>query len=700
MRIRSTITRQVVTTFGVASSLTLLTGLTPGTAVLTAAQEGEGSGATTALVERRDLAETLTIDGIYELGEHLSVVSSSSGTVVQLPEPGETLQRGEVLFAVSSDPTAVETASAVSQVASAEAQRATSANQLSETTKGASTAQVASSTASVITAQRRLDDLLAPPTEAQIATVDAQVAVAEQNLENVSEGASESDIARAESQVAQAESQLVNSQNAQNNAWLTLLSAHTNYCNLASPPVDVCGPGRPPLSPSEMTALNQALQEAIVAGDPDTIVPFTQALVSAQENYDDAIGRVESAQSGVESAESAHDQLLEPPDAAALATVEAQYATAVQQREDLLAGALPLAIAEARANLTAAEAALDDLLAGATAETVAAARAALDSGDANVVVALAQLEELRRTATAPVLMYGTSPMTRDLRPGDEGDDVAQLQANLMALGFDADGALAVNGVYDGATAVAVERWRGELGAEDADFVPRGSIVFLDGPVVVDSIASGAQVGLGVAAGSPLVQVTTTAELVERAPDPDSSLRSTQRVVAHLPQADRPLLSVGDEVTIQLPDLTEVPGTVTRIAAGASSGGLTAVPQSDLSASAGAMGSSGAAAATTSAGSEPSGESDFFEVLVDPAEAVDDIWVGSDVEVRVASELAEDVLTVPVSALVVPVDGGYAVEVVQDDGTTRLTAVDAGSFNDGFVEIIGDIDEGSEVVTAP
>lgn len=50
---------------------------------------------------------------------------------------------------------------------------------------------------------------------------------------------------------------------------------------------------------------------------------------------------------------------------------------------------------------------------------------------------------------------GERPMYRDLGPGDSGEDVKQLEEALARLGFDPG---AVDGVYDGATAAAVDAW--------------------------------------------------------------------------------------------------------------------------------------------------------------------------------------------------------------------------------------------------
>ena len=61
---------------------------------------------------------------------------------------------------------------------------------------------------------------------------------------------------------------------------------------------------------------------------------------------------------------------------------------------------------------------------------------------------------------------------------------------------------------------------------------------------------------------------------------------------------------------------------------------------------------------------------------------------------------EDVLAVPVTALVALLEGGYAVEVLEDDGTHRYVRVDPGLFQDGAVEVAGDgLAAGDIVVTA-
>ena len=73
-----------------------------------------------------------------------------------------------------------------------------------------------------------------------------------------------------------------------------------------------------------------------------------------------------------------------------------------------------------------------------------------------------------------------------------------------------------------------------------------------------------------------------------------------------------------------------------------------------------------------------------------------------------TEISENVLYVPVNALLALAEGGYALEVYDgevDIGTfegesgvdTSYIAVEIGVFTEGFVEVIGNISEGQLVV---
>jgi hypothetical protein len=58
------------------------------------------------------------------------------------------------------------------------------------------------------------------------------------------------------------------------------------------------------------------------------------------------------------------------------------------------------------------------------------------------------------------------------------------------------------------------------------------------------------------------------------------------------------------------------------------------------------------------------------------------------------------MAVPVTALLALAEGGYAVEVEQSDGTTRLVAVDPGMYADGLVEISSEGVRPGDRVVAP
>jgi Putative peptidoglycan binding domain len=66
-------------------------------------------------------------------------------------------------------------------------------------------------------------------------------------------------------------------------------------------------------------------------------------------------------------------------------------------------------------------------------------------------------------AGRPVLaLVGATPAYRDMRPGDDGDDIRQLEDGLASLGFSPG---AADGRYDANTARAVENWYRSLGYE-------------------------------------------------------------------------------------------------------------------------------------------------------------------------------------------------------------------------------------------
>jgi peptidoglycan hydrolase-like protein with peptidoglycan-binding domain len=280
-----------------------------------------------------------------------------------------------------------------------------------------------------------------------------------------------------------------------------------------------------------------------------------------------------------------------------------------------------------------------------------------------------------------VLLLGDVPLYRDLTQGiDDGPDVAQLEENLAALGYTDDGAMVVDEQFDGSTSDAVAAWQDALGVEATGAVTRADAVFLPGPARTDT--GSLEPGASVQAGATVVQYTAATRVVR------AQLETTQ--------AD--LVQAKDKVTITLPDGTEVAGTVTTIAATATTGdGSTGSQASTEGEAAGGTGSGSA----TGGGSTTESDTAMIDVTVSlDDQAAAQSYTTASVDVELTGRQAEDVLAVPVTALLALAGGGYALEVPEDDGTTRLIPVEPGLYADGYVEVSGDgISEGTEVVVA-
>lgn len=167
-------------------------------------------------------------------------------------------------------------------------------------------------------------------------------------------------------------------------------------------------------------------------------------------------------------------------------------------------------------------------------------------------------------------------------------------------------------------------------------VDLGEVVFLPG--VVRVLGHLATPGSIVNPGSAVLDISSAAKLV----------------IMNLPAADQGALSVGDRVTVELPDGTEAPASVVEVASVATVG---------------------------------NNNSTVFEVTISLDDA--SVAVGLDeapVDVLVVTDSALGVLAVPVTSLLVLAEGGYAVEVDNGAGETRFVAVEPGFFADGLVEV--------------
>jgi hypothetical protein len=235
-------------------------------------------------------------------------------------------------------------------------------------------------------------------------------------------------------------------------------------------------------------------------------------------------------------------------------------------------------------------------------------------------------------------------LTASAGPAMTGADVLQLESALVGFGYDPG---PVDGVYDIDTARAVSAWTVDSGHGDNGLLTTGSFIFNSGALRTAEVF--ADVGTTVNPSSPVISAADLETIVRMA----------------LPAADQNVLVVGSSVVIVMPDRSETTGTVTFVSRVGTSGGQ--------------------------------GNQATFAVEI----ALDDLSVAegldeAPVDVRVVSEAVQNVLAVPVSALLALAEGGYAVEVV-DDTRTRLVAVDPGFFADGWVEITGNVRPGDVVV---
>lgn len=246
------------------------------------------------------------------------------------------------------------------------------------------------------------------------------------------------------------------------------------------------------------------------------------------------------------------------------------------------------------------------------------------------------------------LFYGRVPEWRSLVEGvSEGPDVAELNANLLALGFGRASELGDDlDAYGWGTAVAVERWQAAVGLPVTGGVPLGTIIYAPKSVRVVSLA--VHLGSPSQPGAPLLVVGSP----------------TPQVSVPLPVAQENLIRVGQSVTVTMPDgYTTVPGTVATIAP------VATVSQGQPT-----------VAVTIRLRHRPR-----LGVSLDQAP----------VTVAIVAGTVRNALAVPVNALLALAGGGYAVDVREPHGT-RLVAVHTGLFAGGKVQVQGQLSTSSEV----
>ncbi|MEN3309009.1 MAG: hypothetical protein V7603_5211 [Micromonosporaceae bacterium] len=239
--------------------------------------------------------------------------------------------------------------------------------------------------------------------------------------------------------------------------------------------------------------------------------------------------------------------------------------------------------------------------------------------------------------TPVVLLYGALPAYRALAPGTKGADVTQFERNLYALGYRG---FTVDDTYSGSTATAVKKWQRDLGLPKTGTVELGRVGYAPGPVRVDT--QKAAVGDAAGPGTPLLTYTGTSPVV----------------VVELDVSDQRLARKGAAVGVTLADGRTVPGRIAR--------SRTVIKPAE--------------------GQNPETTKIQVTVTVDDEKALAGLDEAA-ADVSFTASRRENVLSVPVAALLALAEGGYGVQVVQGSGT-RIVPVQTGLFAAGRVEVSG------------
>jgi multidrug efflux pump subunit AcrA (membrane-fusion protein) len=271
------------------------------------------------------------------------------------------------------------------------------------------------------------------------------------------------------------------------------------------------------------------------------------------------------------------------------------------------------------------------------------------------------------------LLYGSIPAYRAFYAGmPDGADVGQLTRDLIALGYGAG--LAPGRRYSPATAAAVARWQAALGLPATGVILLGEVVFAPGPIRVTLVTpsvgasagggSGSSGGGGGGGGGGVVLTATG---------------TTPIVTIDLPVTQEYLVKPGDAVSVVLPDGTStVGGRVATV------GGVATCPGGGGT----GTGTGGGPADQSPCSSAGSNATPTVTVTITldstpPGAGLDQ----APVNVNVTSQRADNVLAVPVNALLALAGGGYGVDVVTGSAS-RLVGVTTGLYSSTLVQVSG------------
>jgi peptidoglycan hydrolase-like protein with peptidoglycan-binding domain len=252
-----------------------------------------------------------------------------------------------------------------------------------------------------------------------------------------------------------------------------------------------------------------------------------------------------------------------------------------------------------------------------------------------------------------VLLDGSTPVSRPLSVGASGPDVAELNADLAALGYAAGLSLSSSSDYFGpATASALARLQGALGEAQTGALALGQAVFLPGPLRITQ--RNAALGANADPGATLLHATST----------------RRQVLVNIDAQEQSSLSVGDPVLITLPSYQDTSGVVASVGTVANGSG-SSTPTIPV-----------------------------YITLRHPRDAgrLDQ----APVRVQITTAGVSNALIVPVTALLPQTGGGYAVETVDARGVHQLAPVTLGLFDDadGLVQVISQHLAAGQAIVVP
>jgi hypothetical protein len=249
-----------------------------------------------------------------------------------------------------------------------------------------------------------------------------------------------------------------------------------------------------------------------------------------------------------------------------------------------------------------------------------------------------------------VLLYGSVPAWRNMSEGTTGEDVTQLNHDLVNLGYANSSDISSLGwdYYSWETQYAVENMEKALGVSNpSGSLTLGSVVFKPAALRVSQVTG----SLGSPASGPILSATSDRHVV----------------TINLSTSMESEVKAGDAVTVTLPAGSTTPGVITSVG-------------------------------TVASGSSSSATVPVYVKLTNPSAA------GSldqaPVTVNITTATASNVLVVEVGALLAQPSVGYAVEVVGANNSRRLVPVTVGPIFDdtaGLVQVTGNLTPGERVV---